>query len=67
MGGIDLLALPWLFSIDTNAAEVANLPDKIQHLVGEGPYPILLKCSGSPHIYLLDDGQKRWIKDIPTL
>ena len=28
--------------------------------------PILLKCTTSPHIYLLEDGQKRWIKDIPT-
>jgi hypothetical protein len=27
---------------------------------------ILLKCHASPHIYLLQDGQKRWIKDIPT-
>ena len=30
------------------------------------PIHILLKCEGSPHIYALEDGQKRWIKDIPT-
>ncbi len=30
------------------------------------PLYVLLKCQGSPHIYALEDGQKRWIKDIPT-
>ena len=30
------------------------------------PIHVLLKCAGSPHIYALEDGQKRWIKDIPT-
>ena len=30
------------------------------------PIHILLKCTGSPHIYALENGQKRWIKDIPT-
>jgi len=28
--------------------------------------PVLLKCGDSPHIHLLEDGEKRWIKDIPT-
>jgi hypothetical protein len=59
-----LLALPWLFRGDQG--QVANLPARIQNLVYEEPYPILLKCSASPHIYLLEDGAKRWIKDIPT-
>lgn len=59
-----VLALPWLFPI--NQGDVANLPADIQHLVGQEPYPILLKCAGSPHIYALDEGEKRWIKDIPT-
>jgi len=27
---------------------------------------VLLKCEGSPHIYALENGQKRWIKDIST-
>jgi hypothetical protein len=31
------------------------------------PIHVLLKCKGSPHIYALENGQKRWIKDIPTL
>ena len=30
------------------------------------PLHVLLKCQGSPHIYALENGQKRWIKDIPT-
>jgi hypothetical protein len=30
------------------------------------PIHVLLKCQGSPHIYALENGQKRWIKDIPT-
>ncbi|MGA9351921.1 MAG: hypothetical protein WBW48_24385 [Anaerolineae bacterium] len=30
------------------------------------PIHVLLKCEGSPHIYALEDGQKRWIKDILT-
>ncbi|MEZ4865584.1 MAG: hypothetical protein R3C14_30010 [Caldilineaceae bacterium] len=61
---LTVLALPWLFPI--NQGNVANLPKDIQHLVGQEPYPILLKCATSPHIYALDEGQKRWIKDIPT-
>ena len=30
------------------------------------PIHVLLRCQGSPHIYALEDGQKRWIKDILT-
>jgi hypothetical protein len=30
------------------------------------PLYVLLKCQTSPHIYALEDGQKRWIKDIPS-
>lgn len=30
------------------------------------PIHVLLKCTSSPHIYALENGQKRWIKDIPT-
>jgi hypothetical protein len=32
----------------------------------EQPIHVLLKCQGSPHIYALENGKKRWIKDIPT-
>ncbi len=30
------------------------------------PIHVLLKCPTSPHIYALESGRKRWIKDIPT-
>jgi hypothetical protein len=61
---VGLLALPWLFSGDP--AQVAGLPVRIQQLAYERADPILLKCSSSPHIYLLEDGQKRWVQDIAT-
>ena len=59
-----IVALPWLFGIDRRAVEA--LPPAVQSLVYEYPDPILLKCTTSPHIYLLDDGQKRWIDTIET-
>jgi len=60
-----LLALPWLFRGDP--ANVAGLPPSVQRIVYERAEPILLKCHSSPHIYLLENSQKRWIRDIPTL
>jgi hypothetical protein len=30
------------------------------------PLHVLLKCAGSPHIYRLEGGEKRWIRDIDT-
>jgi len=59
-----ILAIPWLFGIDQGAVE--TLPLTVQRIVFEEPPPILLKCSDSPHIYLLDQGEKRWIEDIET-
>jgi hypothetical protein len=59
-----ILAIPWLFGIDQG--EIGTLPRSVQEIVSEEPPPILLKCTGSPHIYLLDRGEKRWIKDIKT-
>jgi hypothetical protein len=59
-----LLVLPWLFR--GKPADVASLPASIQEIVYVRAEPILLKCAASPHIYLLENGQKRWIKDIPT-
>jgi hypothetical protein len=61
---LTLLALPWVFNIDE--AAMAELPVSVQRLAFEEPPPILLKCATSPHVYLLDDGEKRWIKDIST-
>lgn len=59
-----ILALPWLFGVDQ--ANVANLPVNIQKMIYEEPGPVLMKCFNSPHIYLLDGGEKRWIADIET-
>jgi hypothetical protein len=59
-----LLVIPWMFPVDRQAA--ASLPVSIRRIVYDRPYPILLRCSGSPHIYLLSGSEKRWIKDIPT-
>ena len=43
-----------------------GLPVNIQRTVYEEVDPILLKCHGSPHIYLLENGQKHWIDSIET-
>jgi len=59
-----ILAIPWLFGINRSA--VNALPPAVQAIVFENPDPILLKCQPSPHIYLLDDGEKRWIDTIET-
>jgi hypothetical protein len=59
-----ILALPWLFGIDQGAVE--DLPPAVQRIVYEDAAPILLKCSRSPHIYLLEEGEKRWINSIET-
>lgn len=59
-----ILAVPWLFGIKQGVVE--NLPPAVRNIVYEYPDPILLKCAASPHIYLLDGGQKRWIDTIET-
>lgn len=59
-----ILALPWLFGIDQGAID--SLSPAIQRIVYDTPEPILLKCAQSPHIYLLEDGEKRWIDTIET-
>jgi hypothetical protein len=59
-----ILVIPWLFGIDQGGIEA--LPPAVQEIIYEQPDPILLKCSSSPHIYLLEQGQKRWINTIET-
>ena len=59
-----ILAIPWLFGIDRSGVEA--LPETVQEIVFDTPPPILLKCTGSPHIYLLENGEKRWIDTIET-
>ena len=51
-----ILAIPWVFGIDQG--EIEALPERVQELVFEHRHPILLKCAGSPHIYLLDQGEE---------
>jgi len=65
--------LLWISSLE--AFEFFNYRWDQVHVVDDGfleqfekgrPIHVLLKCEGSPHIYALENGQKRWIKDIPT-
>lgn len=59
-----LLVIPWLFR--PNVQVIEALPPSIQTIVYEQAPPILLQCEDSPHIYMLEDGEKRWVQDIPT-
>jgi len=65
--------LRWISSLE--AFEFFNYRWDQVHVVEDGfleqfepgrPIHVLLKCDGSPHIYALENGQKRWIKDIST-
>jgi hypothetical protein len=59
-----ILTIPWLFGIDQGAIE--ELPPAVQELIYDQPDPIVLKCMASPHIYLLEEGEKRWINTVDT-
>jgi len=59
---ISILVTPWAFGVGQLSAE--RLPESVQRIVYDYPAPILLKCTGSPHVYLLKGGEKRWIEDI---
>jgi hypothetical protein len=65
--------LRWISSLD--AFEHLGLTWGDVHVVEDSfldkfekgrPTHVLLKCSGSDHIYRLENNQKRWIKDIDT-
>lgn len=65
--------LRWISSLD--AFEHLGLVWGDVHIVEDSfleqfekgrPIYVLLKCPDSPHIYRLENGQKRWIKDIET-
>jgi uncharacterized protein YjhX (UPF0386 family) len=65
--------LRWISSMD--AFEHLGLTWKDVHLVDDAflvrleqrwPIHVLSKCNDSPHIYRLENDQKRWIKDIDT-
>jgi len=65
--------LRWISSLD--AFEHLGLTWEDVHIVDDEflnefekgrPIHVLLKCRTSPHIYRLENGEKRWIKDIDT-
>jgi hypothetical protein len=65
--------LRWISSLD--AFEHMGLTWEDVHVVEDvfldkfekgRPIHVLLKCNASPHIYRLENDQKRWIKDIDT-
>ena len=65
--------LRWISSLD--AFENLGLEWKDVHVVEDQfldqfelgrAIHLVLKCNGSPHIYALENGKKRWIKDIET-
>ena len=65
--------LRWISSLD--AFEHLGLTWNDVHVVEDSflaefekgrPIHVLLKCQSSPHIYRLENDQKRWIKDIDT-
>ncbi len=65
--------LRWISSLD--AFEHLGLTWEDVHVVDDAfleqfemghPIHLILKCNGSPHIYALENGKKRWIKDIDT-
>ncbi|MFN2138089.1 MAG: hypothetical protein ACK2UK_19190, partial [Candidatus Promineifilaceae bacterium] len=59
-----ILVMPWLFGFDQGA--VGQLPLTVQRIIYNVPDPVLLKCTASDPIYLLEDGEKRWIESIET-
>jgi hypothetical protein len=63
----------WISSLD--AFEHYGYTWRDVHIVPDGylagyeigaPIHVLLKCEQSPHIYRLEEGEKRWIRDIDT-
>jgi hypothetical protein len=65
--------LRWISSLDAfehlglTWGDVHVVEDEFVERFEKGrPIHVLLKCRGSPHIYRLENQQKRWIKDIDT-
>jgi hypothetical protein len=65
--------LRWISSLDAfdhlglTWADVHVVDDAFLARFEKGrPIHVLLKCDASPHIYRLENDQKRWIKDIDT-
>ena len=65
--------LRWISSLDAfehlglDWGDVHVVEDSFLARFEQGaPIHVLLKCDDSPHIYRLENGQKRWIQDIDT-
>jgi len=65
--------LRWISSLDAfeyygYSWEQVNLVDDefLDQFPPGPPLSLVYKCNGSPHIYTIENGVKRWIKDIPT-
>lgn len=65
--------LRWISSMDVfehlglTWGDVREVNDKfLQQFEMGRPIYRILKCSGSPHIFALENGEKRWIRDIET-
>jgi hypothetical protein len=65
--------LRWISSMDAfehlglTWGDVRVVEDSFLERFKEGrPIHVLLKCGSSPHIYRLENDQKRWIRDIDT-
>jgi hypothetical protein len=65
--------LRWISSLDAfehmglTWEDVRVVEDEFLNKFEKGaPIHVLLKCPSSPHIYRLENGQKRWIRDIDT-
>ena len=63
----------WISTIDAfeyygyRWEQVQQVDEAFLNQFEEGqPIYLLLKCNNSPHVYALENGEKRWIKDIPT-
>lgn len=63
----------WITTLDAfewygyNWDQVHIVEDEFLDEFSDGrPIYLLLKCGASPHVYALENGTKRWIKDIPT-
>jgi hypothetical protein len=47
---------------------VTQVDDAFLRKIPEGrPIHVLLKCNGSPDVYLLQGSEKRWVRDVAAL
>jgi len=57
---------PEAFDYYFNQHDIHTVEDKLLDDFGKGPSIYrLLTCPSSPHVYAVENGQKRWVKDPP--